>query len=80
MNKYTVLFFVTIINCSAFQVEMFGGSPARNMVSNETGIPAEWDVDSGKNIKWKAVLGTETYGGPLVTGELVIVGTKNKSL
>ena len=31
---------------------MFGGSPSRNMVSSETGLPATWDMETGLNIKW----------------------------
>ncbi|NOX57690.1 MAG: hypothetical protein GXP29_02375, partial [Planctomycetes bacterium] len=29
---------------------MWGGSPDRNMVSDETGIPATWDLATKKNI------------------------------
>ena len=30
---------------------MWGGSPDRNQVSDETGIPDNWDIKSGKNVK-----------------------------
>ena len=33
---------------------MWGGTPARNMVSDATGLPTTWDVKTGKNIKWVA--------------------------
>lgn len=56
---------------------MWGGSPDRNMVSGEKNIPAEWDLDSGKNIKWTARLGTTTYGSPVVAGGHIYVGTNN---
>ena len=36
---------------------MFGGDTDRNMVSHEKGLPATWDVESGKNVKWRAELG-----------------------
>ena len=42
---------------------MFGGSPSRNMVSDETGLPAKWDVESGLNVKWSEPLGSQSYGG-----------------
>ena len=60
------------------KIAMFGGSPARNMVSSETNVPTEWDVDSGKNIKWRAKLGSQTYAGPLIHGDKVYVGTNNE--
>jgi outer membrane protein assembly factor BamB len=59
---------------------MFGGSPARNMVSSETGLPAEWDVESGKNILWRAKLGSQSYAGPVIYEGQVYVGTNNEGL
>ena len=56
---------------------MWGGSPDRNMVSGETGIPSEWDIKSGKNIKWKAPLGSQTYGNPVIVKGKIFVGTNN---
>lgn len=56
---------------------MWGGAPDRNMVSGETGIPSEWDIQSGKNIKWKSPLGSQTYGNPVVVGDRILVGTNN---
>lgn len=57
---------------------MFGGSPDRNMVSDETGLPTKWDVESGENIKWRSKLGSQTYAGPVVHGGQVYVGTNNE--
>ena len=59
---------------------MFGGTASRNMVSSEKGVPHEWDVRSGKNIKWKAKLGSQTYAGPVVYDGIVYVGTNNEGL
>jgi len=56
---------------------MWGGAPDRNMVSDETGIPAEWDIKTGKNIRWTAPLGSQTYGNPVVAGGRIFVGTNN---
>lgn len=56
---------------------MLGGSPDRNMVSGEAGIPAEWDIKTQKNIKWRAPLGSQTYGNPVVSGGKIFVGTNN---
>jgi len=56
---------------------MWGGSPDRNMVSGETGIPAKWDIDKGENVKWIATLGSQTYGNPVVVDGRIFVGTNN---
>ncbi|MBI3405192.1 MAG: PQQ-binding-like beta-propeller repeat protein [Acidobacteria bacterium] len=57
---------------------MWGGTPDRNMVSNAKGLPATWDIKTGKNIKWVATLGSQTYGNTVVAGGMVFVGTNNE--
>jgi outer membrane protein assembly factor BamB len=59
---------------------MWGGTPARNMVSDATGLPAEWDTETGTNVKWVAALGSTSYGNPAVAGGKVFVGTNNDLL
>lgn len=63
----------------AQDVAMFGGSPERNMVSNDTGLPDAWDIKTGENVKWRQPLGSQSYGGPVVAGGRVFVGTNNES-
>ena len=57
---------------------MWGGTADRNMVSAMKGAPAAWDVKTGKNVKWVAKLGSQTYGNPVVAGGQVYVGTNNE--
>jgi len=60
---------------------MFGGTPQRNMVNlTAKSVPTEWSVKEGKrkNIKWVAELGNLSYGGPIVAGGKVLVGTNNR--
>ena len=59
---------------------MWGGRPARNMVSTAKGLPTSWDVKTKKNVKWVAALGSQTYGNPVVSGGMVFVGTNNEGL
>jgi outer membrane protein assembly factor BamB len=57
---------------------MFGGSPQRNFVNtHEKNIPDKWDVKEKTNLKWSADLGSWAYGGPVVAGGNVFVGTNN---
>ena len=60
---------------------MWGGSPDRNMIAPEaTGMPTDWDVRTGKNVKWVVELGSQSYGNPVVAEGVVLVGTNNEAL
>ena len=59
---------------------MWGGRADRNMVSNEKGMPASWDVKTKKNVKWVASLGSQSYGNAVVAGGKIFVGTNNEGL
>lgn len=59
---------------------MFGNTFDRNMVSAEKGLPASWDVKTGKNVKWWADVGSQAYAGPVTLGGRVFVGTNNDGL
>src|SRR5438309_1766911 len=58
---------------------MWGRTPDRNWITSEKGIPVDWDVESGKNIKWVAQLGSKSYGNPIVNNGVVYVGTNNEA-
>jgi outer membrane protein assembly factor BamB len=59
---------------------MWGGTPDRNMVSNQKGMPTSWDIKTNKNIKWVAKLGSQSYGNVVVSGGQVYVGTNNEAV
>ena len=59
---------------------MWGFTPQRNLVSDETNLPEKWDTKTGENIKWKAELGSQSYAGPVIIGGKVFVGTNNQGL
>ena len=59
---------------------MWGGTPSRNMVSSETGIPRSWDIKTKERIQWVADIGSQSYGNPVVAGGRVFVGTNNELL
>ena len=58
---------------------MWGATPQRNMVSSMKNLPTSWDIKTKKNIKWKADLGTQSYGNPVVANGKVFVGTNNEN-
>ncbi len=62
------------------EVAMFGGDPSRNMADDQKGLPAKVDPEKGLNLKWSVDLGSQSYGGPVVSGGKVYVGTNNEGL
>jgi len=56
---------------------MWGGAAQRNLTSAMKNLPDSWDVKSGKNIKWKAQIGSTSYGNPVVADGKIFLGTNN---
>ena len=74
----TLIFSLIVISAVyADDQPQWGQRYSRNMVSDETGLPESFDPATGKNIKWIANLGTETYSTPVVSGGRVLIGTNN---
>ena len=48
------------------------------MVSDEKGLPSEFNPATGKNIKWIANLGDQSYSTPVVANGNVLIGTNNQ--
>jgi outer membrane protein assembly factor BamB len=60
---------------------MYGGTIYRNLANAiEKNIAADWSIQKNKekNVKWSARLGTMAYGGPVIAGGKVFVGTNNE--
>src|ERR1043165_5361796 len=63
---------------------MYGGTLSRNMVNLDVkNMPVKWVDDDdkliAKHILWKSDLGSKAYGGPVVAGGRVLIGTNNKN-
>jgi outer membrane protein assembly factor BamB len=56
---------------------MWGGAIHRNMASLVKNLPSTWDITSMKNIKWKADIGTTSYGNPVIADGKIFLGTNN---
>jgi outer membrane protein assembly factor BamB/HEAT repeat protein len=54
-----------------------GPSPPRALTAHTGNPPVDWDTTAGRNIVWSVELGEETYGRPVVAGDVVYVGTDN---
>lgn len=82
MKQLTRLaFLVALISPAVVSADwpMWGGTPDRNMVSPMKGLPTSWDLKAGKNVKWVAELGSQSYGNPVVAEGVVLVGTNNEA-
>ncbi len=82
MKRASVLFVLLAAASASLSADwpMWGGTPSRNMVSSMTGLPTTWDLKTGKNVKWVAELGSQSYGNPVVGGGVVMVGTNNEAM
>jgi outer membrane protein assembly factor BamB len=80
--KRAVFLVVLLVMPAILQADwpMWGGTPSRNMVSPLKGMPTEWDLKTGKNVKWVADLGSQSYGNPTVASGVVLVGTNNEAM
>ncbi len=47
------------------------------MVAQTGNPPVDWDTATGRNIAWSVELGNDTFGRPVVAGNVVYVGTDN---
>jgi len=41
-------------------------------------VPTTWDIESGKNVKWRTKLGSVAHATPLVSGGKIFIGTNNQ--
>ena len=79
LSRLSIVFAAFLITAVAADKDwpMWGGDIHRNMSSPIKNLPSTWDVDSGKNIKWKVDIGSTSYGNPVVADGKVFVGTNN---
>ncbi len=55
----------------------WGQRYTRNLISHEKNLPATFDPKTGKNVKWTAPLGTQSYATPIVASGRILIGTNN---
>jgi len=83
LRKTTCLIFTIIFiiyfNLYAGDRPQWGERHTRNMVSDETGLPDQFDPESGENIKWKVKLGTQSYSTPVISNGKIFIGTNNEN-
>jgi outer membrane protein assembly factor BamB len=80
-RRSRLLSLVLALHCwEAFSADQpqWGQAWSRNLVSTERRLPDCFDPHTGKNVKWSAKLGSETYSTPIIGGGKVYIGTNNE--
>ncbi|MEM7316503.1 MAG: hypothetical protein AAF497_25490, partial [Planctomycetota bacterium] len=58
---------------------MYGGHLKRNFANPlAKGLPDEWDISDGTNVAYSVQLGSRAYGGPVMSGGRILIGTNNE--
>jgi outer membrane protein assembly factor BamB len=75
-----IFFAIALSNLSLWAADQpqWGEAWTRNMVSREKHLPEVFDPATGRNIKWRAKLGTQTHSTPVIAGGRVYIGTNNE--
>jgi outer membrane protein assembly factor BamB len=68
---------ITSLGAQAADQPQWGQAWSRNMISAETNLPDSFDLETGRNVKWIADIGTQTHSTPVVAGGRVYIGTNN---
>jgi outer membrane protein assembly factor BamB len=68
---------ISRLNVGTGDWPQWGGSSLRNNTPVGKDIPSQWDIETGKNIKWSARLGSQSYPCPVVAGGKIFIGTNN---
>ena len=55
----------------------WGEKYTRNMVSDETGLPTTFNIETGKNVKWSVSIGSYGYATPVISKGKVLIGANN---
>lgn len=55
----------------------WGEKHTRNMVSVATGLPTNFDPETGENIKWSVSIGSHGYATPVVSDGKILIGANN---
>ena len=55
----------------------WGGTSLRNNTPQGQNVPISWEVESRRNVKWSASLGSQSYGSPIIANGRVYIGSNN---
>ncbi|MEW6236676.1 MAG: PQQ-binding-like beta-propeller repeat protein [Candidatus Omnitrophota bacterium] len=83
--KKNLVFCAALIICSSLAGSIasaddqpqWGEKHSRNMVSSEIQLVDDFDLATGKNVKWKAPLGDQTWSTTIIAKGKVFIGTNN---
>ena len=71
------LFSIASCRSQGHDSPQWGEKYSRNMVSDETGLPETFNIETGKNVKWSVSIGTDGYATPVIANGKVLIGANN---
>jgi outer membrane protein assembly factor BamB len=77
MKAFSLAMAAFVYSASASDQPQWGEKGSRNMISSERGLPESFNPATGRNVRWRAQIGTESHGTPIVAGGRVYIGTNN---
>ena len=68
-----------LLNIPSKDWRMYGGHLQRNFANPVAkGLPDSWDIEDGTNVAYSIQLGSRAYGGPVMSGGRLLIGTNNE--
>ncbi|MCK5731273.1 MAG: PQQ-binding-like beta-propeller repeat protein [Draconibacterium sp.] len=61
----------------AQESQQWGEKHTRNMVSSETNLPSNFNIETGENVKWIVPIGSHGYSTPIISNGKVLIGANN---
>ncbi|NOR75508.1 MAG: pyrrolo-quinoline quinone, partial [Draconibacterium sp.] len=67
----------TVVHAQEQESQQWGEKHTRNMVSSETNLPSNFNIETGENVKWIVPIGSHGYSTPIISNGKVLIGANN---
>ncbi len=74
---FSFLIFSANTVVQAQESQQWGEKHTRNMVSSETNLPSNFNIETGENVKWIVPIGSHGYSTPIISNGKVLIGANN---
>lgn len=72
-----VTFHSLLVTAQLKKTSQWGEMHSRNMISAETGLPSDFNPQTGENVKWSVSIGNNGYATPVVAQGKILIGANN---
>src|SRR5687767_5942035 len=77
MRLFLIFALLCSVQARGADQPQWGQGKGRNMVSAEKGLVESFEPATGRNVKWTAKLGSQSFATPVVAGGRVFIGCNN---